>query len=269
VVQVIHSDDEVSSDNDVPLQRRMRVAGSGGSATDGPLLVVTTSRSDSSVATREMVPAGSDGSSAAGDVVAATRAATEKETADAAAAKKAVDDTTTARKAADDATVAKKAADDAAAAKKAVDEAVAMKIAADDATVVKKAADEVAVVKMAADDTTVGSGSSSAPSTGAKRAIVPSGSTLLTKWRFLSSWKPRYVVLTFICHFLYCIVADDDVIVETVCILGHPIRAPGDVSLDEAMGAASSRRRSLLRAFMPLKSGRWMSLNRCCRSGRH
>jgi hypothetical protein len=34
-------------------------------------------------------------------------------------------------------------------------------------------------------------------------------------------------------------VADDDVTVEEFGgILGHPIRAPGDVSLDEAMGTA-------------------------------
>jgi hypothetical protein len=41
VVRVIHSDGEVSSDNDVPLQRQMRVAGSGGSAAGGPPWVST------------------------------------------------------------------------------------------------------------------------------------------------------------------------------------------------------------------------------------
>jgi hypothetical protein len=35
------------------------------------------------------------------------------------------------------------------------------------------------------------------------------------------------------------VVADDDIIVEeSRCILGHPIRAHEDVSLDEAMGTA-------------------------------
>jgi hypothetical protein len=57
VVHAIHSDD------DVPLQRRRRVAGSSGSVTDGPPLAATASLADSSVAMQAMVPGGSDGGS--------------------------------------------------------------------------------------------------------------------------------------------------------------------------------------------------------------
>jgi hypothetical protein len=69
VLRVVHRDDEVSSDDDVPLQRRMRAPNSGRSVASGPPLVSTAPRLDSS---------------AAGDAVTATRAAVEKEAADAA-----------------------------------------------------------------------------------------------------------------------------------------------------------------------------------------
>jgi hypothetical protein len=36
VVRVVHNDDEVSYDDDVPLQRRMRAASIDGSVIDGP-----------------------------------------------------------------------------------------------------------------------------------------------------------------------------------------------------------------------------------------
>jgi hypothetical protein len=58
VVRVIHIDDEVSSDDDVPLQRRMRVADSGGSAVDKPQLAATVPRPDSSTMMRATMPGG-------------------------------------------------------------------------------------------------------------------------------------------------------------------------------------------------------------------
>jgi hypothetical protein len=90
VVRVVHNNDEVSYDDDVLLQRRMRVASSGGLVTGGPPLVAITPRLDSSVAARASMPRGSGGSSSIDDVVAETRAIAEKEDADAAVAKKAV-----------------------------------------------------------------------------------------------------------------------------------------------------------------------------------
>jgi hypothetical protein len=97
----------------------------------------------------------------------------------------------------------KKVADEVAVVKKAIDDVAIAKKAADEAAVVKKAAGDAAAVKKAADDAaTVGSVSSSV---GAKRAVAPSSSTLPAKRRFLSSWKPRYIAQTFICHFLCCI----------------------------------------------------------------
>jgi hypothetical protein len=142
VVRVVHSDNEVSTDDDVPLQRRRRVADSSKSMADGTPLVGTVPRPDSSAAAQAMAPRGSDDSLTADGTTVATRATAEKEVADAATAKRVMDD----------------------------------------ATMVKKAIDEAAAVKRAVDDTTiVGSGSSSAPSVGAKRAAVPSSSTPLTK----------------------------------------------------------------------------------------
>jgi membrane protein involved in colicin uptake len=119
----------------------MRTASSGGSAVGGPPLATTALRPDSSVAAQATVLVGSDGSSDAGDVVAATRATTEKE----------VTDATAAKKAADDATVVKKVVDEAAAKKRVTDDATTAKKATDDATAVKKVADEAVAVKKAAD----------------------------------------------------------------------------------------------------------------------
>jgi hypothetical protein len=50
-----------------------------------------------------------------------------------------------------------------------------------------------------------GFGPSSALSVGVKRVATPSGSTPPAKWRFHGSWKPRYAMRPFICHFLYCV----------------------------------------------------------------
>jgi hypothetical protein len=158
--------------------------------------VVTAPQLDFSVAAWATVPTGSSGSSAASNVAMATRVTSEKETVDAAAVKKATYDVAMVKKAVDDAATVKKAADNAVMVRKVADEAAVMKMATDDAAAAKKAAD---------DAMTVGSSSSSAPSAGAKRAAAPSGSTPPAKRRFLDSWKPRYVVQTFICHFLYCI----------------------------------------------------------------
>jgi membrane protein involved in colicin uptake len=115
---------------------------------------------------------GSGGSSAADDIVTATWATIEKEAVDAAAAKKFVDDAAAAKKTTVDAAAMKKVADEAVVKKKAVDEAAAVKKAADDAAAPKKVVD---------DALTVGSSSSLFPSTGAKRAAAPSGSTPPTK----------------------------------------------------------------------------------------
>jgi hypothetical protein len=67
----------------------------------------------------------------------------------------------------------------------------------------KKKALEDATKKTESDAVIAGSGPSPAPLTRVKRAAVPSGSTPLAKWRFHGSWKPRYTMRPFICHFLY------------------------------------------------------------------
>jgi hypothetical protein len=106
------------------------------------------------------------------------------------------------KKPANDAAVAKKAADDAVVVKKAADEAAAVKMATDGAAIAKKAVDDVA---------TVGFGSSSAPSTGAKRAVVPSGDfsapgslSMLHKPSFAISCTTSMILIWFywciVCH---------------------------------------------------------------------
>jgi hypothetical protein len=172
VVRVIHNDDDVSFDDDVPLQRRRRVTSHDGSAAGGPPLTATIPRPDSSVAVWVMASGRSSGNSATNDAAKATRATSEKEDADAATAKMAADDVGAVKKVVDDVALVKKAADAVAVVKK----------AANEAALVKKATDDVAAMKKAADDTTtVGSGSSPAPSAGAKRVAAPSGSTPLAK----------------------------------------------------------------------------------------
>jgi membrane protein involved in colicin uptake len=140
----------------------------------------------------------------------------------------------TAEKEVADAATAKKAANDAVAMKKAANDAAAAKKAANDAAAMKKAMDDVAAVKKVVDDAVIaGSDSSSAQSAGAKRVPTPSGSTPPAKRQFLSSWKPRYVTQTFICHFLYCICDFDLVLlVYSVSSSGRspPSRGGGDLA---------------------------------------
>jgi hypothetical protein len=61
VVRVVHSDDKVSTDDDVPLQRQRWAAGSGISMTGGPPVAATTPQPDSSAVVHAMAPGGSDG----------------------------------------------------------------------------------------------------------------------------------------------------------------------------------------------------------------
>jgi hypothetical protein len=59
VARVVHSDEEVSSDDDVPLQRRMWALGSSRSVASEPPLAATMPRPDSLAAARAMAPRGS------------------------------------------------------------------------------------------------------------------------------------------------------------------------------------------------------------------
>jgi hypothetical protein len=256
VVRVVHINDKVSSDDDVPLQRWMRAPNSSRSvASVAPLAgsnYTVANLISSSMGNRAW---GSGGSSTVDNTVAATRAAVEKVVAHAAAAKKAADDASIAKKAADnvmavkkaaneavvakkvmdDATAAKKAAYDAAAlkkvadevavVKKAIDDVAIAKKAADDAAAMRKAADEAVVVKKAADDAAAAkkaaddaaTAGSVSSSVGAKRAAAPSSSTPPAKRRFLGSWKPRYIAQTFICHFL-CYIYDFDLVLPAYSV---------------------------------------------------
>jgi hypothetical protein len=147
VVRVIRSDDEVSSDDDVPMQRQMRARGRGRSTADGPPPVAPASRPALSAAAQATVPRGSSGSLATGDTVAATRAATAKEAMDATAAKEAAEEA--AEKKATEEAVKKKAVEEAAARKMVAKEAAAKKKATEEAAVKKKAAEEAAKKKAA------------------------------------------------------------------------------------------------------------------------
>jgi hypothetical protein len=100
VVWVIRSDDEVSSDDDVPLERQMRARGRGRSTIDGPPLAAPVLRPTSSAAAWATVPRGCSGSLAVGDTVATTRGAAAKE---AAAKKKATEEAVTKKKASEEA----------------------------------------------------------------------------------------------------------------------------------------------------------------------
>jgi hypothetical protein len=219
VVRVIRSDDEVSSDDDVPMQRQLRACGRGRSTTDGPPPVAPASRPDLSAAAQATVPRGSSGSLAAGDTVAATRAATMKEATEA----------TTAKEAAEEAAEKKKATEEAAK-KKAVEEAAARKMVAKEAAAKKKATEEVAVKKKAAEEAAK---KKAADEAAAKKASERQRRRSKVVWRLLASahlrlrrqesrgWlrpvalqlrpsgdstAPRSLATRpFICHFLYCI----------------------------------------------------------------
>jgi hypothetical protein len=147
VVLVVHSDDEVSSDDDVPLQRRMRARGQGKSTTYGPPLVAPAPRPTSSAAARAMVPGGP-----AGDAMVVTRATVAKEVVDAAVAREAAEEAAK-KKSAEEAATRKMVAEEAVGKKKATEEA-AVKKAAEEAAVKRKAADEAAAKKKALEDAT-------------------------------------------------------------------------------------------------------------------
>jgi hypothetical protein len=170
VVRVIHGDDDVSSDDDVPLQRWMKARGQSKSTADRPPPVAPTSRPTSSVVAWATVPRGSSGSSSAGDTTVATRAVVAKEAADVAVETEAIEEAAVKKKATEEAAVRKKAIVEAAAKKKVVEEAVT-----------KKASEE-AVNKTESGAANAGSGPSPAPSVGVKREVAPSGSTPLVKW---------------------------------------------------------------------------------------
>jgi hypothetical protein len=78
-----------------------------------PPPVATTPQPDSLAVARATVPGGFGGSSATDDTVTATRAAVEKEAADAAKVKKSADDVAAVKKAAVDVAAMNKAADEA------------------------------------------------------------------------------------------------------------------------------------------------------------
>jgi hypothetical protein len=144
LVQVIRSDDKVSSDDDVPLPRRMMARGWGRSTAGEPPLATLTSRPASSTAARAMVPGGSSGSSAMGDMAVATRAAVAKKVADVVVAKEAAEEAAEKKKAAKEA--AKKKAAEEAVKKKAAEEVAARKMDAEEAAAKKKAVEEAAVM---------------------------------------------------------------------------------------------------------------------------
>jgi hypothetical protein len=228
-VRTVHSNNEVSFDDKIPLQRWLKVSDIGGSVASRP-----------SVAMLPVMMLGkTDGGSVAAYLVVVESATTEKEVAvDETVAKGVADDvaTTEVRKAADDAvatmkvtydtTVAKRVADDVAAAKRAADDTVTAKKAADDEVVAKRVADDVAVAERdvvgevatdaatrekAASDATVKEGTtaevasqdvaeySPTPVAGAKRAIAIGSSTPPARHQFPGSWKPRYAVVA--CNF--------------------------------------------------------------------
>jgi hypothetical protein len=125
----ICSDDEVSLDDDEPLQRRRRLLCYDGVPVNGPPptgqqvpVAITMSWPDPSMAASPVTAPGRSG--IAHDAAAVLRAAAEKEAMDAVAAKKATDDMTAAERATADKKVAdvvaaKKAADDTAAVERA------------------------------------------------------------------------------------------------------------------------------------------------------
>jgi hypothetical protein len=180
---VILDDDEVSSNEDEPLQKQLRqLSGSGPTVRD----------------------------EVAADKWAAEEATMKRSMEEAAvkraAAKQAVEEATTKRvavKRAAEEAAAKQAVEEAAT-KRAVEEATAKAVAAEEATVkraiVERAAEE-ATAKAAAVETVGAAGGSPAPSqapptAGAKRSAAPSGSTPPAKHPYRGVWKPRFVQLS-------------------------------------------------------------------------
>jgi hypothetical protein len=123
-----------------------------------------------------------------------------KEAADAAAAREATEEVAK-KKASEEAAVRKMVVDEVAGKKKAAEKA-AVKRKVIDQVAVKKDSEEV-VKKTKSGAATMGSGPSPSLSAGVKRVATPSGSTPLAKWQFHDSWKPRYAMRLFICHFLF------------------------------------------------------------------
>jgi hypothetical protein len=149
-MQVIYSDDEVLSDDDAPLQRRLRSIYSARLVVGGPTLV------EPQVPEVTMLGASSGITPAAVDTTTVKKATADKKVTDAATAKKVVDDIV--------AEAAKAAADreatDAAVAKKVIDDVVAAVVKAvtykeaTDAAATKKAAYNVALTKGVPEETT-------------------------------------------------------------------------------------------------------------------
>jgi pyruvate/2-oxoglutarate dehydrogenase complex dihydrolipoamide acyltransferase (E2) component len=175
---VILDDDEVSSNEDEPLQKRLwQLSGAGPAVRD----------------------------EAAADKWVAEEA-TMKRSVEEAAAKQAVEEATAKRaavKRAAEEAAAKQAVEEAAT-KRAVEEAVVKAVAAEEATVkraiVERAAEE-ATAKAAAVEAIGAAGGSPAPSqapptAGAKRSAAPSGSTPPAKHPYRGVWKPRFVQLS-------------------------------------------------------------------------
>jgi hypothetical protein len=131
----------VCSDDDVPLQRRMRAHDRGRSTTGRPPPAALTLRPASSAVARATVPRGSSGSSAVGNTTVATRATAAKEAMDTVAAKEAAEGAAEKKKATEE-VVKKNATEEAVAKKKATKEAVLRKKAAEEAAVKKKTIEE-------------------------------------------------------------------------------------------------------------------------------
>jgi hypothetical protein len=182
-VRVVASDNEVSSDDDAPLQGRLRLIHNTGSAVGGPTLA------EPRVLEVTVLGVSSGSNPAAVDTATTEKAVADKEFADAAVAKKVADDVVAAAAK----VVVDKEAADAAKAKKVADDivAAAVKAAADkeaaDAAAAKKAADDSALTKGMPEETTGGSvdpDTTPTPAVGTKRHAAQSSSSLSAKRPF-------------------------------------------------------------------------------------
>jgi hypothetical protein len=162
VVQTVHSDDTVSSDDDIPLQRRLKASNNGGFIASRPLamghqapVAATMLPLNPSVVMSPATTLGkTGGDSTVADSVMVESATAEKEVVvDETMVKGATDDATAveARMVADDAVAAKNVTDDTTTAKKVTDNAEVVKKATDD-VVATKVTDDTAVVKSTMDD---------------------------------------------------------------------------------------------------------------------
>jgi hypothetical protein len=187
VVRVSASNNEVSSDDDALLQRRLRSIRSTGSAVGGPTSV------EPWVPEVTLLGGSSRSNPAAVDTVMVEMAAVDKDTVDAAVAKKATYDVmavavkATADKEVMDVAATKKAMNDV----KVVEAAkVAENKEATNATVAKKATDDATLMKGVPEEATGGSadpGTTPTPAVGAKRCAALSHSSPSTKWPFRGS----------------------------------------------------------------------------------